>query len=120
MKSKKDLKKEFKIFFKKHSNIKELPFLMTIIIPKYESKGNRIINTCGELLEDEELIENYLKAEYNEIDEFWESFMNDLPNISKKDAFYQFDENNLVIVKYINEEVVFEILDYSDEIFDMY
>ena len=116
----KKLKNKFKVFFEKHPHIRKIPFLMTIVIPKYECKGERSLQKCGELLEDEDFYKNYLDADYTNISDLWESFMNDLPEISEKEAFYKFDENNLVIVKYINEEVVFEVLDYSDEIFDMY
>lgn len=116
----KNYKKEFKVFFEKHPNIRKIPFLMTIVIPKYECKGERHIQECGELLEDEDFYKEHLDADYSNIEDLWESFMDDLPKISEKDAFYKFNENNLVIVKYINEEVIFEVLDYSDEIFDMY
>ena len=120
MKTEKDLKKEFKVFFDKHSHIKKIPFLMTIVIPKYECKGERVVNTCGELLEDDEYINTYVDATYDDIEEFWESFMNDLPQISTKDAFYLFDENTMVIVENKNNVVSFETIDYSDEIWDMY
>lgn len=116
----KNYKNEFKVFFEKHKNITQLPFVLTIVIPKYECKGERVINTFDELLDDEELIKKYLIADYDNIENLYDLIQEDIPNISEKNAFYKFNENNLVIAKYINEEVVFEILDYSDEIFDMY
>jgi len=40
----KKLKERFKIFFEKHPNIRKLPFLMTVIIPEYECKGERTVS----------------------------------------------------------------------------
>ena len=50
----KKLKNKFKVFFEKHPHIRKIPFLMTIVIPKYECKGERYLQKCGELLEDED------------------------------------------------------------------
>ena len=116
----KNYKNEFKVFFEKHQNITQLPFVLTIVIPKYECKGERVINTFDELLDDENLIKEHLIADYDNLEDLYELIHKDIPNISEKDAFYKFDENNLIIAKYVNEEVIFETLDYSDEIFDMY
>ena len=37
MKTKEMLKLEFELFFEKHPNIRQIPFLMSIVVPKYES-----------------------------------------------------------------------------------
>lgn len=115
MKTKETLKKEFEVFFQKHTNIRKLPFIMTVVIPKYECTGERHVTNCGELLEYVEHIDVD-----GDIDDMWEDFMDDLPKISDKDAFYQFDENTLVVVRYVDSKVVFQLIDYSDEIWDMY
>lgn len=119
MKTKEMLKLEFELFFEKHPNIRQIPFLMTIVVPKYESMGNRVIMNCGELLETDEYIEQYVDADYTDIESFWVSFMYDLPYISQKDAFYIFDENTMVIVSN-NDGVEFKTYDFSDEVWDMY
>lgn len=118
--NKEQLKKKFKIFFEKHTNIRKLPFLMTVVIPKYECKGERVVFDCYELLEDEDYITEHLEADYEDLSELWESFMNDLPIISNKDAFYLFDDNNIVIVENNDGEVNFSVLDYSDKIWEMF
>ena len=45
--------------------------------------------------------------------------MYNIPRISDKDAFYLFDENSLVIASNKNG-VQIEVINYEDEIFDMY
>ena len=120
MKTRGRLKEEFKKFFEKHPQIRKIPFLMTIVIPKYECKGERSLKECGELLEDEEFYKKYLDADYDDVEILWESFMKDLPEISEKDAFYLFSDNNLVVVSFINKEAVFEGIDFEREIWDMY
>ena len=120
MKTENKLKKEFEIFFQKHPNIRKLPFLMTIVIPKYECTGERTVHTCGDLLESEEYVKSYVDADYTDIEDFWESFMKDLPTISEKDAFYVFDEDTMVVVEYKDDKVSFETYDYTDEIWDSY
>ncbi len=114
------LKEEFKVFFEKHPNIKELPFIMNIVIPKYECKGERHTNNFGEISEDEEYVDKYLVADYEDIETLWEDIMHDLPSISDKDSFYLFDENNLVVAKNVDGEVEFSVLDFDNEIWDMY
>jgi hypothetical protein len=118
MKTKEMLKLEFELFFEKHPSIRQIPFLMNIVIPKYESKGDRVIMSCGELLETDEYNE-YVDADYTDIESFWESFMYDIPYISKKDAFYIFDENTMVLVSN-KDGVDFITYDFTNEIWDMY
>ena len=73
---------------------------------------------CGELLETDEYIEQYVDADYTDIESFWVSFMYDLPYISQKDAFYIFDENTMVIVSN-NDGVEFKTIIYHSNDYDI-
>ena len=117
MKSKNHYKKEFEKFFEKHPNVRTLPWLITIVVPKYECRGERYVSETGENFERMHNGKLILDADFKDEEEFWESIMYDIPKISEKDAFYLFDENSLVIASNKNG---IEIIDYEDEIFDMY
>lgn len=109
------LKQKFVKFFEKHPHIKSMPFVMNIVIPKYECKGERTVRTTGELFEDDDIYE-----QYKDIADSWEDIMSDIPNISEKDSFYLFDEDVLVTVNNTEDGVKFDVVDCSDEILNMY
>lgn len=116
----KDLKQKFKDFFKKHPSITKLPFIVTVVIPKYECKGERTLWEFDVLMEDCDNFKNLVSSTYTDIDLFYEDVFEDIPQISKKDAFYLFDENKLVLIHNKEKEVQIELIDYSSEIHDSY
>ena len=120
MKTKSKIKKEFKEFFKKHPNIKKIPFVLTVVIPKYECKGERVVNNFWDIAETDSYIEEYFNSDEKvDFTKLWDTIHKDLPSISDKDAFYLFDEDCLVVIH--NEKTVkIEEIDFSDEVWDMY
>lgn len=115
------LKEKFKVFFQKNKNITKLPFIINIVIPKYESKGERVIEGFDEIINSTEVIDKYLILSLNyDVDSLYDKIIEDLPEISVRDSFYIFGENNLIVVEYKNEEVVFEVIDFEEEIWEMY
>lgn len=114
------LKKKFEKFFKLHPTIKKLPFLLTIVIPKYECKGERVVNNMWDILEDEDCLDKFLEPKVEDTRTLYNKIDDDLPSISDKDAFYIFDEDIMVVVHNTPEGVIFEEIDFSNEIHDMY
>lgn len=120
MKSKNKLKQEFKEFFKKHPLVTKLPFLVTVVIPRYECKGERLLWEFDRLMEDEDNFKNLVSSPYTDIDSFYEDVFQDIPQISEKDAFYLFDEDNLIMIHNEEKGVRIEVVDYSSEVNDSY
>ena len=119
MKSKNKIKKEFKVFFDKHPEITSIPFVCTVVIPKYECRGERIVMEFSEL--DDDILKEHYKGNVDiSDDDKMDKLYEDIPTISDKDAFYQFDEDTLVVVTNEDGEIKLTELDYSDEIFDWY
>ena len=50
--------------------------------------------------------------------DYMSELIEDMPTISEKNAFYQFDENTLVVAIIKDGEIKLEEIDYSDEIDD--
>ena len=125
-----DYGKEFEEFFENHPEVTSTPFVCTIVVPKYECKGERHINELDELANDEDIMDKYfdngdgIKDNDNDNDDTYYDYMSelieDMPSISEKDAFYQFDEDTLVIVTNENGEVTLLEIDWADEIFNWY
>lgn len=108
------LKEKFKIFFEKYPSIKRFPFLINIVIPKYECKGEKTIIRTGGILED------HISEKYPNIEKIYKDIKNDIPRLSIKDSFSLFKENVLVTVNINNSIIEFEVVDYTNEIYEMY
>ena len=120
MKTRGKIKKEFKKFFEENPEITSIPYICTVVVPKYESTGERLIMTTIELTEYESVVENYYKGPKVdwEQQESWD-IATSTPKINKRDAFYQFGDDTLVVAKLGDDgKVELEEIDYSEEIWD--